>query len=162
MFNEVIGGDGFGSDIHRGNGQLMLGSIYYDDIRKSTNGGTSWVSAATGITEKGDASTAPFITRLFPWEGAASTGNQIYTFSNFKVYKTTNYAGSWAALSTAVTNSGVIRNIGVAAADANVIGVVGSGGRVWLSNNGGTSWTLVASGDAQATPPDATALPSSH
>jgi uncharacterized membrane protein len=165
IFDEVIGGDGFGCDINRGNGQQMLGSLYYDDIRKSTNGGSTWSSAVTGLTEHGSSTAAPFITRILAWEGPTSTGNEIYTFANFKIYKSTNYAGKWTALPTAVTNSGAIRNIGVAAKDANVVGAVGSGGRVWLSKDGGTTWTMVASGNAlptPPTPPDATALPNSN
>jgi hypothetical protein len=157
VFDEVIGGDGFGANVNRSNAQQMLGSLYYLRIQKSTNGGASWASATTGITEVNNSSTAPFITRLIPWEGS-TTGNEIFTFSNFKVYKSTNYAGSWAATAAAPISSGVIRHMGVAASNINIIGVVASGGRVLLSSNGGASWTTVASGAS----PDPMALPNSN
>src|SRR5262249_45356089 len=87
-----------------------------------------------------------------------TTGNEIFTFSNFKVYKSTNYAGSWKSTTTAPISSGVIRNIGVAASNINIIGVVASGGRVLLSNNGGVSWITVAANAS----PDPMALPNSN
>jgi hypothetical protein len=158
VFNEYIGGDGFGSVMNLTNANQMLGSLYYDRILKSTNGGTSFTSASTGITESNNSSTAPFITRILPWEGT-TTGNEVYTFSNTKVYRSTNFAGSWSAIGTVpVPTGGIIRNIGVAASNASNIGVVGSGGYVWKSTNGGTSFTVLASGQS---PDSTTALPNS-
>jgi photosystem II stability/assembly factor-like uncharacterized protein len=146
-FNQVIGGDGFGSDINPQNASLMLGSLYYARIQKSTNGGSTWTQSCTGITECG-ANTAPFYTKIAPWAGDA-TGNTLYTFSNTKVYKSTNYAGSWTALGTTglpntQTSPLYLRNIGVAKLSSNILGVVANSGRVFLSNNGGTSWTQAA------------------
>jgi hypothetical protein len=140
IFDQVIGGDGFGSDWNRTNAQLMLGSIYYDQIYKSTDGGADWAGATSGISEQNDPSSAPFFTKIVQWTGTGSTGNELYTFSNFKVYKSTNYAGSWSALPTAVTNSGAIRNIGVAPGNSNDVGAVASAGRIFLSSNGGSTW----------------------
>src|SRR5262249_28622650 len=39
VFNEYLGGDGFGSNINLSNPSLVLGTLYYDQIYKSTNGG---------------------------------------------------------------------------------------------------------------------------
>lgn len=144
-FNQYIGGDGFGADIHPLNGSTMLGSLYYDRIQKSTNGGTTWSSACSGITECNNSSTAPFYTKIIPWTGDA-TGNTVYTFSNTKVYKSTNYGGSWSAVGTAPTDGTATiynRNFGVAATDSNRIGLVTSGGRVFTSTNAGATWTMV-------------------
>ncbi|WP_345779204.1 PKD domain-containing protein, partial [Lysobacter sp. CFH 32150] len=142
VFNQEIGGDGFGSDVNQSNANQMLGSLYYSRIYKSTNGGLDFSSACSGITECNNSSTAPFITRLSRWAGDA-TGNTLYTFSNTKVYKTTNYAGSWSALSVSglPTSSFIIRNVGVAPSSSLVVGLVASAGRVYLTTNGGTSWT---------------------
>lgn len=140
-FDQVIGGDGIGSNVNRSNASLMLGSIYFDSIFKSINGGTAWAPASTGIAEANDPNSAPFYTRIVPWAGD-STGNTLYTFTNSKVYKTTNYATSWSALPAAVTNSGVLRGVGVAQSNADDVGAVASGGRVFLSSNGGSTWTL--------------------
>jgi len=138
-FNQTLGGDGFGANVHSGNGSLMLGSLYNTRIYKSTNGGSTFVSASSGITESNTAS-APFVTQIVPWAGAAD-GNTVFTHVNLKVYKSTNYAASWTALGTGgFLTTGSLRNIGVAKSNGNVIGAVASGGRVYLTNTGGTSW----------------------
>jgi len=143
-FNQPIGGDGFGSHIHRTNAQNMLGSLYYSRVYKSTNGGTSFVQSTSGITEAGNSSSAPFNTHIAAYEGDA-TGNTVFTHTNLKMYKSTNYASSWTAVSTTglPTTSFVIRNIGVSHNSATKLGIVGSGGRVYLTSTG-TNWTLAA------------------
>lgn len=140
-FDQYIGGDGFGADVNQSNAASMLGSLYYTRIYKSTNGGTTFATASTGITESNNTSSAPFNTHIERWTGDA-TGNTVYTHVNLKVYKSTNYATSWTALPTTglPTTSFVIRNIGVAHSNANVVGIAASGGRVYLTSNGGTSW----------------------
>lgn len=142
-WNQVIGGDGFGSDVHKTNASLMLGSLYFDRIYKSTDGGGTFSPACTGISECNNSSSAPFITRIVPWLGSP-TGDEVFTFSNTKVYKSVNYAGSWSSVGT-VLSTGVIRNVGVAQANDAIIGVVASGGRVFLSADGGATWTAAAS-----------------
>jgi len=146
VFNQEIGGDGFGCNVNRSNANQMLGSLYYARIQKSTNGGTSFSSACSGITECNNSSTAPFITRIVEWKGDA-TGNTLFTYSNAKVYRSVNYAGTWAALGTSgLPASGLaIRNLGVAAGSANTVGVVANSGRAYLTTNGGSSWTQIGS-----------------
>lgn len=145
VFNQTIGGDGFGCNINRSKPNLMLGSLYYDRIRKSTDGGLTFSSACSGITECNNANTAPFVTRLSPWAGDA-TGNTLYTYSYTKVYKTTDYAGSWAPLgTTGLPTSGLfLRGVGSAPSNPRVMGVVANGGRLFLSNDGGATWAAPA------------------
>lgn len=142
-FNQYLGGDGFGSHIHKVNGSQMLGSLYYARIYKSTNGGTTFATASSGITESNNSSTAPFVTHITAWDGD-STGNTVFTHVNLKVYKSTNYATSWTALGTSglPTTSFVIRNVDVAQSNVNNVGISASGGRVYFTTNGGTSWVL--------------------
>jgi hypothetical protein len=145
VFNQEIGGDGFGCDVNQTNANQMLGSLYYSRIQKSTDAGLNFASACSGITECNNSSTAPFITVLSRWAGD-STGNTLFTYSNTKVYKTTNYAGAWAALGVSglPTTSFYIRGVSAAKTNASVIGVVANGGRVFLTNNGGSTWTTPA------------------
>jgi photosystem II stability/assembly factor-like uncharacterized protein len=143
VFDQTIGGDGFGCDINPANASNMLGSLYYARIQKSTDGGASWVQSCTGIPECGG-SNAPFYTGVVSWAGDA-TGNTVFTWSNAKAYKSANYASSWSALGTAGFPAGaVIRGFGVAKSNPSVLGAVFSGGNVRLSNNGGASWTTPA------------------
>jgi PKD repeat protein len=146
VFNQIIGGDGFGCNVNRSDATKMLGSLYYARIYKSTNSGGSFSQSCSGITECNNSSTAPFTTRIAEFKGDA-TGNTVFTFSNAKVYKSTNYATSWAALGTTglPTSSFSIRNVGVAPSSANTVGVVANSGRAYITTNGGTSWTQVGS-----------------
>lgn len=144
-FNQYIGGDGFGSLMHPVNGDTMLGSLYYSRVYKSTNGGTTFTSASSGITESNNTSTAPFITRLAA-SAADATGNTVYTFANAKVYKSTNFATSWTAMGVSglPTTGLYIRNIGAAASNGSAVGLVANSGRVYLTANGGSTWTQAA------------------
>ncbi len=144
-FNQIIGGDGFGCDINQGDATKMLGSLYYDRIQRSINGGTSFASACLGISECNSSSTAPFVTVLSRWDGDA-TGNTLYTFSNTKVYKTANYATLWTALGTTglPTSNLFIRNVGAAKSSTTTVGAVANSGRVYLTTDG-TNWTQIGS-----------------
>lgn len=160
VFNQVIGGDGFGCNVNPVTANTMLGSVQYLSIRKSTNGGSSFTAACSGITEcNRQDGTAPFKTTILGWAGDA-TGNTLYTQSSTKVYRTTNYATSWTALGTTGLPANtaaapfVIRGIGVAKTSGvtpnsdTVVGLVANGGRVFLTTNRGTGWT------AAGTPPN--------
>jgi len=143
IFNQTIGGDGFGCDIHPRNGQLVLGSLYNTRIQKSLDGGLTFGSATAGISEAGTGA-APFLTKIVPSE-ADPTGNTVYTFVNARAYKSTNYAQNWSPLATAGLPGDIfIRNFGAARANPNVLGIVANGGRVFLSSNGGASWKAPA------------------
>ncbi|MBL8299731.1 MAG: hypothetical protein JNN30_15450 [Rhodanobacteraceae bacterium] len=142
VYNQEIGGDGFGCDVNQSNANQMLGSLYYARIMKSTDSGLNFSSACSGITECNNDATAPFLTVIKRWDGDLS-GNTLYTYSYTKAYKSVNYAGSWSPLGTTglPTTSLYIRGIGTARSNASVIGLVANSGRVFLSSNGGTSWT---------------------
>ena len=150
IFDQVVGGDGFGCRISPTNANLMLGSLYYESVQKSTNGGTSFSDASTGITECGKKDgTAAFHTLIASWAGDA-TGNTLYTHTSKVVYRSTNFAGSWTALGTTglptvtpwnLRGIGVAKTSGTSPNNDSVLGVVVSGGRVYLSTNGGATWT---------------------
>ncbi len=144
-FNQEIGGDGFGCDVNQSNANLMLGSLYYTRPYKSTDGGLNFTQACSGITECNNSSTGVFTTRIIR-SAADTTGNTVFTFSNTKVYKSTNYATSWTALGVTglPTTSLYLRQFGIAKSNPSVMGVVANSGRVFLSSNGGTSWTTPA------------------
>jgi hypothetical protein len=149
-FNQVIGGDGFGSDINAVNGQNMLGSLYYTRIYKSTNGGATFASSCSGIRECGSSSGGVFLTKVIPWGGDPS-GNTVFTYAAAKVYRSTDYAGRWSALGTSGIPSGLaIRGFGVSRSNGNLMGIAGTSGRLLLSTNGGASWTLKPATDLPA------------
>ncbi len=80
-----IGGDGFECLWHLENTDLLLGSIYNNDILKSNDKGSSWEDSQ-GISD------GPFITRL-----SASKENPdiVFAVSGEGVYKSTDFGTSW-------------------------------------------------------------------
>jgi hypothetical protein len=150
-FEDRIGGDGFGTVINPADGTKVLGSVYYTDIWRSTDGGASFTESVTGITEANSSTNAPFQPRLVL--GDAAHPNTVYTATNGTVYQSTNFGTSWVGLgrtglptagtssTSDPTNALYIRNIGAAAGDPNALGIAANQGRVFLSYNGGSSWT---------------------
>jgi photosystem II stability/assembly factor-like uncharacterized protein len=145
VFNQQIGGDGFGCNVNRSNANLMLGSLYYSHIYKSINAGIDFSDAITGITESDNSSLAPFITRISAWAGDR-TGNTLYTYTNAKVYKTVNYATLWTPLGKTglPTSSLYLRGVGEFPKDNRILGVVANGGRVFLTRDAGNTWAAPA------------------
>lgn len=139
IFEDQIGGDGFGTLIHPVNGDLMLGSIYYTRIYKSIDGGAAFISASTGITESNSSANAPFAPKIA--FGASTTPDTVYTFVNKKVYKSTNFGDTWSAMSmTGFDATRVLRNVN-GSRKSNAVGAVSSGGHFWTTYNDGASWT---------------------
>lgn len=160
-FEDRIGGDGFGTVIHPTDGNQILGSLYYTDIYRATDGGatyTSFKESITGITEiqnpKTASNFAPFQPRLVL--GDTAHPDTVYTATNGTVYQSTNFGSSWTGLGrTGLPAAGTsstsdpadalyIRNIGAAANDPNALGIAANQGRVFLSYNGGSTWTQAA------------------
>lgn len=145
VFDQAVGGDGFGCNINRSNANQMLGSLYYSRIFKSTDAGINFSNASNGIAETNNPSLAPFVTHMSAWAGDR-TGNTLYTFTNTKVYKTVNYANLWTPLGTTglPTSSLFLRGVGEFPRDNRILGVVANGGRLFLSRDAGNTWAASA------------------
>ncbi len=139
-FNETIGGDGFGTVFSTADATKVLGSVYYAAIKRSTDGGATFASATSGITESGQSANAPFVSHLAL--GNNATPDTVYTHANTKVYKSTNWATSWTAMTTTglPTSSFAIRNIG-ASRTTDAVGIAGNSGRVFLYYPANGAWT---------------------
>jgi hypothetical protein len=148
VFEDMIGGDGFGTLIHPANGDLMLGSIYYTRIYKSTDGGaTPFTASSTGISESNNSSSAPFAPKIAL--GPTTSPDTVYTFVNSKVYKSTDFGSNWSAMTmTGFSASGrTLRNVN-GSRSSNAVGAASSGGHFWTTYNDGATWT--DSGDITA------------
>lgn len=152
-FEDRIGGDGFATLFHPVDGNLVLGSLYYTDIYKATDGGatpTSFAESISGIAEANNKDLAPFAPYLAP--GDKARPSVVYTSTNGKVYQSTNFGGVWAPLgtsglpapldmsSTTTTNELFIRNLAASASDPNTLGIAANQSRVYLTSSGGSSW----------------------
>jgi hypothetical protein len=128
IFEDQIGGDGFSSLIHPDNGNLMLGSLYYTRIFKSTNGGTSSFSgSSSGIVGAGSSSTSPFYPKMHL--GNSIAPDSVYTQTNYVLYKSGDFGTSWSALPmTGYPTTSAIRNFHVSEANQALHVIVGSSG----------------------------------
>lgn len=128
IFEDQIGGDGFSSLIHPDNGNLMLGSLYYTRIFKSTNGGTSsFPESNSGIVGAGSSSTSPFYPKMHL--GNSIAPDSVYTQTNYVLYKSGNFGSTWSALPmTGYPTTSTIRNFHVSEANQALHVIVGSNG----------------------------------
>ena len=127
----VIGGDGFFCEIDRVTPATMYGELYYGDHRRSVNGGGTFFSNNTGITEQG------------PWETPTwmdySNPQIIWTAHNTKVFRTTNRMDLWVDMNMPVGLGGG-RSIHQCRDVPSTVVVLG-GARVWVTTDSGASWT---------------------
>ena len=155
VFEDRIGGDGFATLFHPADGNQALGSIYYTDIYRSTDGGGTFNESISGIAEANNQNLAPFAPKLAPGDTARPA--VVYTSTNGKVYQSTTFGASWTALgtsglpapldmsSTNTTTELFIRNLAAAPGSQSTLGIAANQSRVYLTANGGSSWTKAGS-----------------
>jgi photosystem II stability/assembly factor-like uncharacterized protein len=147
-YNQVLGGDGFGTGWSQANDRINLASVYTHIFVRNENGPPNneqkWDLAIDGI----DRRFAFFFTALTtPTPSADPTGQVFFTYTTRKVYMTTNGALTWTDVSpsvpiTANVFRGTVHGLGVSPDDLRHIGVAGLGGTAWFTADGGATWTL--------------------
>lgn len=85
-----LGGDGF-DVIWKGQDSLM-GSIQFNNIWRSLDGGTNWSSATDGLDDVGNV-TGQFLTAL---SSSVQRPDHIFTVGSSGVWRSTDFGGSWA------------------------------------------------------------------
>jgi len=142
-YDAKLGGDGMDCFYDRTNDNNVFGEYQGGAMQRSTNGGTNWSSATSGMS-----GTAPWVT---PWKQDPQVSNNLYAGYS-ELFKSTNLGASWTQLS-AIGGSGTIREFAVSPNNSLVIYVLKSSG-IYKTTNGGTSWTNVT-----GTVPVGSALP---
>jgi len=157
-YNGSIGGDGIGVGWSQANNDFSWGSVPGTSLRRFDNNPPNvqnkYKLKINGINRTG----APFFTSLItPTAAADPTGHVFYTTTSRRLYKTTNAGENWAEIfnvNTSVppgqTIRGVVHPVGVSPTDLNFVGVAGTASRVFVTHNGGSSWTKVS---LQSAPP---------
>lgn len=160
-YNQVFGGDGFGVAWSQADDLVTLGSYVYSFIFRNPRNPPSverkWLVGWTGIDEFFDPPNNYFVTSIeTPTAAADPSGLTYFHRTRFKLYRTTNGAASWKAVFETPTRPGekpedppvhtvALRGswhpMGVSPVDVNHFGVVGNGGNVWFTNDGGASFT---------------------
>ncbi len=137
-WSTLLGGDGGYVAVDQTNTQVLYAENFGLSIQKSTNGGSSWASATTGIINSGFLFITPFI--MDP-----SDSQRLWTGGN-RVWRTTNGAASWTQASTILAGS--VSALAVAPTNANRV-LAGTSGRliyrtdIGLTATATTTWSLV-------------------
>lgn len=132
-WSQRIGGDGMECIISHANTNNMLGSLYYGEISRSTNGGGSfsaWVnSGGSGVNQDGG-----WVT---PYVMSATDQNKVF-IGKTQVFRTTNAWASttWSQVGN-ITTGGNITALAVAPSNDNYI-YAAKGSALWVSTDGAT------------------------
>jgi hypothetical protein len=132
-WSDEIGGDGMDCAIDPSNASYMYGTLYYGDIQRSTNGGTSWTSI-TPPTGTDGAWVSPVL--LDPVNPAT-----IY-LGYTDLMKSTDRGTTWSKITSGQTGGSFISNIAVALSDPSVI-YISWGTALAKTINGGTTWNTL-------------------
>jgi len=118
-------------------------------VFKSSNGGDTWSAVNSGLALEGLRSPAMYVRSLAI---DPSNSQVIYAGTVGGVYKSSNAGASWIAANNGlswtaggVTNSSV-RSLAINQANSQIIYAGTSGGGVFVSSNGGGTWSVVNSG----------------
>jgi photosystem II stability/assembly factor-like uncharacterized protein len=146
-WNIIYGGDGFQPLVDPTNTNVIYALYQYGALGKSTNNGGSFSNATNGISG-GDRKNWDTPITFDP-----SNSQTLYYGTN-KLYKSTNAAGNWSAISPDLTDGphtgnltfGTITTISVSPLDNEIIFVGTDDGKAWITQDGGSNWTDVSAG----------------
>ncbi len=91
-WSEKIGGDGFDVVWHSRNPDCIIGSIYYNRLSKSTDGGAEWSSLDDFLGDSGDSDLAPFLTKI---ASCIADPDLLFTASKSGIWRSNNFGSSW-------------------------------------------------------------------
>jgi photosystem II stability/assembly factor-like uncharacterized protein len=144
-WQRILGGDGFYVNVDFNNPNIIYAEYQFGNLFKSTNGGISFFSAMSGISSNDPTNwSTPVI--------MSHHNSSVLYYGTNKLYRTTNGASSWSAISSSLTDYepgrrlGTITTIAVAPSDYNVIYVGTDDSHVWVSTDYGSVWTDISLG----------------
>ena len=141
----IYGGDGFQSLVDPTNTAVIYALSQRGNLGKSINNGANFSGATNGISGSDRKNwDTPIV--MDPFD------SQILYYGANRLYKTTNAAGNWTAISPDLTNGsgggnltfGTIISISVSPINTDTIYVGTDDGNVWITNNGGGNWTNIS------------------
>lgn len=154
IYNQSIGGDGFGTGWSQATGQYALGSLYYGTIYWSDTNPTTqrkWNSPKGGLCLANGINTCDgnFYTPIAtPTATADPSGKVFYTATQHFLYKTTDGASSWKKIFVGTDPQttyfrATVHGIGVHPTQLNRIAAVAPSGFVNITTDGGATWKTV-------------------
>jgi hypothetical protein len=148
-WSTIIGGDGGFTAINQKSPNFMFGELEWlggasgggNGPRRSDTGGGTFRVKNIGIDVTDRAQFIP------PYVADPTTPTTLY-FGTYRVYRTTDNAETWAAMSPDLskTGTGTITAIGVSATDAKTLYVGMNDGNVKVTRDSGSTWTTITTG----------------
>ena len=140
----VIGGDGFASIWNYKDPNKVIGTLYYNDVRRSTNGGVSFRPSTTDLTDVGSG-LGPFITQIGK---SNSDPDLLVLVGSSGVWRSDNFAESWTLCRITASNWGFGSgaNAAISIADPQTVwaGIrmsnSGTTGKIHVSTDGGITF----------------------
>lgn len=134
----AFGGDGGEVCFNPFNQDVILGESQFGGLVKTLNGGASWSGATNGIsTSENAAWVAPIISH-------PTTDATFYT-GRQKLYKTSNNAVMWTALSGNISGTSAIEQLAISKTDPQIIFIT-TYNQIFRSTDGGTTFTNKTNG----------------
>lgn len=140
-FARVYGGDGGYCAISPADPNTMYEEYVYLDMNKSTDGGAHWFPCSSGI------STSDPVQFIAPFVMDPSNPSILYAGTN-RIYRTSDAANSWTAISSTVT-AGKVMSIGVGPATGGVVFSGGTRGEIYRTDSpadASPSWVYAGGG----------------
>ncbi len=137
-WSAAFGGDGGEVCFNPFNSSFILGESQNGGLVRTTNGGSSWQNATTGIN------TGESVSWVAPIIAHPSTSGTFYT-ARQKVYQSTNNGGSWLPISANVNGTAAVREMTISKSSPSIMFAT-SGSSVFKSIDAGITWTSVTSG----------------
>jgi len=142
----LLGGDGFYVNVDYVDNSYVYAEYQYGNLYRSTSGGSNMSWAMNGISESEPKNwSTPVV--IDPFD------SKILYYGSNRLYKTTNRAQSWNAISDNLTLSspnypglGTLTTISVSPVDNNIIYTGSDDGKVFVTLDGGTNWTDITEG----------------
>jgi photosystem II stability/assembly factor-like uncharacterized protein len=139
-----LGGDGFAVAWHPTNLNYILGSIQYNNFRRTTNGGATWIVGTTDITDVGSGF-GPFVSVL---ASSPLDPDLVFAVGSRGVWRSDNFAENWTSIPiTTDWGFGTGATAAISLADPQIVwaGVRMSStgttqGRLWVSRDGGITF----------------------
>jgi photosystem II stability/assembly factor-like uncharacterized protein len=134
----AYGGDGGEVCFNHFDANYILGETQVGGLFRTSNGGSSWVSATAGINQNENAAwVAPIIEH-------PTTSGTFFT-ARQSVYRSTNNGASWTAISSNVNGGAAVRELAISKTNPSVL-YAASNSLVFLSTDGGATFTNKTTG----------------
>jgi photosystem II stability/assembly factor-like uncharacterized protein len=143
-WERIFGGDGFYCNVDPTDSSKIFVEYQYGNLFYTDDFASSWTEVMDGI-DPGDRRN--WSTPVVMEPGTPTT---LY-YGTYRLYRTTNSGSWWNAISGDLTNGsagggfGTITTVAVAPTDTDVIYVGTDDSNVWVTSNGGGSWTNISS-----------------